>query len=249
MNAFAPVTSTEPATPSDHASMMSAYYRAWSIHRVTAMPLQKVVQPSSNVLWIGSYFDLAKPWADASWVLLDLDADMLAIGQQTLPGLPAVLGDIRQLPFSERFATVVALGAVTAYLLDDHSVERAAQALRSAVVKTPTARLLIDAYDRDTIHRTNYFNGRGEWMHADARFAHTVETQHLSYDAGVFLTTLTISEDGKSESRPRRFRFRQRAFTGSELAQAFQKQGLRLIDAHTDPSQGRLYQTYAPVEA
>ncbi|WP_258187663.1 class I SAM-dependent methyltransferase [Trinickia symbiotica] len=179
--------------------------------------------------------------------MLDLDADMLMLGRQVLSGLPAVLGDIRHLPFFERFDTVVALGAVTAYLLDDISVECAAQALRSTLVRRPTARLLIDAYDSDTIHATNYFNGRGEWFHAHTRCTHTVETQHLSKSNGVFLTTLTIAEDRGSEIHSHRFQFRQRAFTGSDLAGAFEKQGLRLLDAYTDPGQGRLYQTYALV--
>lgn len=235
-------------TASMQAFLMSAYYRAWSIHRVATAGLREVMQSSpSNVLWIGSYFDLAKPWADASWVLLDLDADMLAIGRQALRGVPAVAGDIRHLPFSERFDTVVALGAVTAYLLHETSVERAAQALRSALVRRPTARLLIDAYDRDTIHATDYFNGRGEWFHGQVRFTHTVETTHVSGSNGVFLTTLTIAEDRGSASCPQCFQFHQRAFTGKELARAFYKEGLRLVEARTDPAQGRLYQTYAPI--
>jgi hypothetical protein len=242
MSTSMPVSALDPRRPSVEAELTSAFYRAWSMHRVAQEPLQKIRRTASEGLWIGSYFELAQPWIAPSWNFLDIDMDMLLVGRRTLPGQRMVQGNIQQLPFSARFDTVVALGAVTAYLLDDDSVARTAASLRSALVATPSARLLVDAYDRDSIHETDYFRGCGRWVHANTRFRHTVETRCASDGDDVFLVELTIVNEDNGHSQC--LQFRQRAFASAALAQMFERAGLRLIETFTDTAQGRLYHTY-----
>ncbi|MCP1571931.1 SAM-dependent methyltransferase [Herbaspirillum rubrisubalbicans] len=230
--------------PTDRALFLNAYYSAWSSHWLDHRQLHQVIKESSNVLWIGSYFELATAIADSSWVIVDLDPEMLAIGRQRLPKVLAVQADITRLPFRECFDTIVVLGAVTAYLHNNTLVERAAQSLKAALIRHPSARVLIDAYDLDSIHCSTYFDCRGEWTFADARYTHMAQTPISARSNGVFLSTLTLSKEEEQERITEHFQFYQRAYASWELAESFESQGLRLIEHHADSQHGRFYHTY-----
>lgn len=233
--------------PSDQTLFLNAYYSAWSSHWLDRTHLDKVINASSKVLWIGSYFELARSIADSCWVIADLDPEMLAIGRQRLSNVAAVQADITQLPFRECFDTIVVLGAVTAYLHSDTLVERAAQSLKAALARHPSARLLIDAYDIDSIHSSTYFDCRGEWTFADARYTHLAQTRRSAGRNDIFLSTLTLSKEEGQERRTEHFQFYQRAHAGCQLAESFRGQGLRLIEHHADSRHGRLYHTYTHI--
>ncbi|BEV16198.1 class I SAM-dependent methyltransferase [Herbaspirillum sp. DW155] len=235
---------TGSVMPSDRALFLNAYYSAWSSHWLDHTRLDKVIKGSSKVLWIGSYFELAKSIADSSWVIVDLDPEMLAIGRQRLPNVSAIQADITQLPFRECFDTIVVLGAVTAYLHSNTLVDQAAHSLKAALIRHPSARLLIDAYDVDSIHSSKYFDCRGEWTFANARYTHIAQTQITEQRNELFLSTLTVSKEDGPKRSTEHWQFYQRAYAGRELTESFKSQGLRLIEHHADSQHGRLYHTY-----
>lgn len=231
----------------DDAQLLSAYYRAWSCGWVDQAQLEAVIDDDAAVLWLGSYLDIALPWITRNWVITDLSAEMLRAIRQQLPCNPVVQADIRQLPFHACFDTAIVLGAVTAYLLDDDAVARAASSLRCALVHDTRARIMLDAYDMDTIHSTRYFNGQGAWQFNGSQFTHSVKTSHLPDSQGIFDATLKITriQEGTAKSEWN-FTFRQRAFLPNQLGRLFEAQGLRMTRSHRDPARGRFYQVYVP---
>lgn len=240
----------ETPSSAEETALLQAYYRAWSARWIDARRLREVLGRASNVLWIGSYFSLAEPWADASsWTIADIDADMLAIGRRALPHAGAIRADIRQLPFNGTFDAIIALGAVTAYLLDDESVERAAASLARSLANADHARVLIDAYDAESIHSTAYFAGENGWSSDGERWTRRAAVEPLAGQDGVFTASLTLSRETAQRTQSAHLRFTQRAFSRERLARSMTKHGLRLLISESDPTRGRLYQVYAPASS
>ena len=236
---------TDNTLPSSDAALLQAYYGAWSQQWIDTRVLKNVLARASNVLWVGSYFSLAEPWANASWTLADVDRDMLDIGRRVLPDAHTVQADIRQLPFCGTFDTIVVLGAVTAYLLDDDSVERAAASLARCLARTDRARVLIDAYDAESIHSTSYFEGETTWSSDDAIWTRQARVQPLQTPLDVFAASLSVTRETPARRHSAHFHFAQRAFFGERLANLMGKHGLRLVAAESNAKHGRLYQIYS----
>ncbi|MGN6233703.1 MAG: class I SAM-dependent methyltransferase [Trinickia sp.] len=241
----------ETSSSAGETALLQAYYRAWSARWIDTRCLREVLGRASDVLWIGSYFSLAEPWAHASsWTIADLDSDMLALGRRALPHADAIRADVRQLPFDGTFDAVIALGAVTAYLLDDESVERAAVSLARSLANAGHARVLIDAYDAASIHSTTYFSGEDAWSSESERWTRQATVEPIAgQDDGVFMASLTVSRETAQRKQSAHFRFIQRAFSRERLALSMTKHGLRLLGSESDPAHGRLYQVYAPASS
>lgn len=223
------------------AQLLAAYYRGFSQHWVDPRPIQACLTQAEQVLWLGSYFGLAKPAPRAHWVILDLDAEMLKIGAAHLPQAMAVQGDIRLLPFEPRFDSILCVGCVTAYLLDDADLAAAAASISRALRRHRRSRLLIDAYLADSILQTDYFqgerlvrlNGQGWW-----RQAWVTALGERLFDVRLNLASPT--------GQRHRLDFRQRAFTPAELSAPFIEQGLQLLECRRDNRRGRFSLSFAP---
>jgi hypothetical protein len=237
---------TETWCSAGETALLQAYYRAWSARWIDTRPMREVLGRASNVLWIGSYFSLAEPWASASsWTIADLDGGMLAAGRRALPDAGAVQADIRQLPFDGAFDAVIALGAVTAYLLDDESVERAAASLARSLANAAHARVLIDAYDAESIHSTSYFDGESRWSSESEQWTRRASVAVLAGGDGLFTASLALSRETAQRSESAQFHFTQRAFSSQRLAQLMTKHGLRLFAGEADRANGRFYHVYS----
>ncbi len=225
------------------AQLLSAYYQGFSQHWIDPRPIQASLLRAQQVLWLGSYYGLAKPEPRARWVILDLDAEMLKIGAVQLPQAQAVQGDIRRLPFERSFDCILSIGCVTAYLLDDADLDAAADSLSRALRRQGHIRLLVDAYLNGSIQQTDYFQGErvvqidGErWW----RKACTTALTDRLFDVRLDLTSPT--------GQRHRLDFHQRAFAPDELVTAFARHGLKLLDCRRDNRRGRFSLSFAPAD-
>lgn len=225
--------------------LLAEYYDAFSQRWIDPQPLEEALADARQVLWLGSYYSLAKPAAHAEWVIADLSPTMLRIGLDRLGPCLAVEADIRRLPFSQRFDSIVAPGCVTAYLLTEHDLEAAATSLAAALRRHPHARLMLDAYDCDSIFLKDYFQG-DRWLRLDGRdWLRRASLERAPGQPGVFDVTLDFIAPGGIE-RNRPVHFRQRAFRPEELAAPFLNKGLELLHQVRDSAHGRFYLTFAP---
>jgi hypothetical protein len=215
------------------------YYSAYSSAWVDRQPIQSMLKTDGALLWIGSYFELLEK---APLMIVDLDPDALTMARKRFEGSHLVQADIRQLPLRGGFDRVMAPGCVTAYLLDDQSLQHAARSLVGALSDQPDARLLLDAYDRDSILNTEYFAGDREVMIRGQRWLRQARTVQVSTEPFVFDVTLDFS---CPDELPQQFSFRQRAFAPQELADALLGLGLQVVQSHRDSVRGRFYQVFA----
>jgi hypothetical protein len=171
-------------------------------------------------------------------VILDLDASVLAHATQDLKGIFAVQGDIRSLPFKNRFERVLVAGCVTAYLLDDSEVKRTATSIASALRKRFSTTLWMDAYDSERILDIDYFNCEREVTLLAQPWTLIARSIQVKSQPCLFDVILSFIPHHLTGT-PTRFEFRQRAFRVVELESIFQSSGFEIHSSETHAETGR----------
>jgi hypothetical protein len=230
----------EPMAPTEFDFLFD-YYTAFSLPQIESSELSAVLSPACRSLWIGSYFGLIDDLPRRPSLIVDIDREALRHASRCLPEIPRVQADIRSLPFDRCFDAILVPGCVSAYLLDESGLARAAGSLLGALEDRPGAALYIDAYDREHIFGTDYFVGERAMTIQGADWLRTASCEQISDRPFVFDVSLSFHCQSGPRVGPIVLRFRQRAFELGELRRAFLCQGVRCSVANGDAGPGRFY--------
>ena len=215
--------------------LLYASYAAYSQHFVDLRGLPARLGES---LWIGSYFGLVAQLPEPPTLLLDIDTEAVREAVQHFPGIPVVQADLCNLPFHQCFDTIIMLGAVSAYLLDDACLARAAHSLCAALRQHPARCLYLDAYHRRYILDSRQFNGSQTLMLRGQRWRREARSVGCPGESLLFDVTLYLQPEDGSQSA-RHYHFQQRAFDPDEFYAPFKAHGLVCRDVRVDEHSGR----------
>lgn len=222
--------------PSTFPTDLMLDYYAQYCEQWIALPVELLdARPTGPCLWLGGYLGLMQRLHHTPDVIGDLDLGVLRRARRATACGLAVQCDIRELPFHRCFKRILVPGCVSAYLLDDHAVTRAAASLASALDRRGGNTLWLDAYLRDDILDSDYFNGQrtlhllGQTWHLQA------SSRLLSQQPWIFEASLCFTTPGNA---PVHLSFLQRAFHESELIALLHAQGF--VTQHSQHANGRL---------
>ncbi|MBA1272349.1 class I SAM-dependent methyltransferase [Stutzerimonas azotifigens] len=222
------------------------YYQSDASGWVDGHSLDAVRQCGGTSLWIGSYYALIEQLDYRPTVIVDLDAEALAVAHARFSSVPLVQADVRLLPFRNSFDTILMPGCVSAYLLDDRALYQATRSLARALKPTPTATLLVDAYDHRSIFDCHYFNGKRDVCLFGQRWRLEASCEPVSSEPCLFDVTLRFVCRDTPAQAPVQTTFCQRAYEPSELWQALTDEGLYCNEVRRNPRAGRFSLSFTP---
>ncbi len=215
------------------------YYQSDSVGWVDTRSLDAIRRRSGRSLWIGSYYALIEQLDYQPSVIVDPDAEALAVARARLQGVPVVQADVRCLPFRNSFDTILMPGCVTAYLLDGQALHQAADSLARALKPTPGAALLVDGYDRLSIFDSGYFDDERDVRLFGQRWRLEARSEPVSHEPFLFDVALRFVNQDHPGQAPVETTFRQRAYEPSELWQSLSDEGLHCSEVRRNPRAGR----------
>lgn len=222
------------------------YYQRDAAGWVDPRSLNAVRRRSGRSLWIGSYYALIEQLDYLPSVIVDPDAEALAVAKTQVRGVPVVQADVRRLPFRNSFDTILMPGCVTAYLLDDRALQQATDSLARALKPTPGAVLLVDGYDLLSIFDCCYFDDDRDVRLFGQRWRLEARCEPVSREPCLFDVALRFVCQDHPRQAPVQTTFRQRAYEPSELWQALSDEGLHCSEVRRDPRAGRFSLIFSP---
>lgn len=147
-------------TYSSHAAICTKFYDL-TVDAQTAADLitrQSKLAPNENVLFVGSMFQLADrlQGEGRKLTVVDYSSEMVAIGKERLPNATVELGDLRNLPFKDKFDIIFVVGRVFTHMISDQDLVAALRSCRNAL--GDSGRIFFDNYEDTKIQTTPYFN-------------------------------------------------------------------------------------------
>ena len=218
-------------TYSTHAAICAKFYDMTVDSQIAGAFVLKEskAKSGSDVLFVGSMFGIAEYLRDAGLCLTiaDFSREMLAVGEQRLPGTAFDCADLRDLPYTDRFDLVIVVGRVFTHMTTDEDLNRALRSCRCALRNS--GRLFFDNYEDSKIQLTNYFNGVVRVADGNTEILRQSTTESVSQSP--FVVRWNASYKGSHTGVPFAFEdsILQRAWSRSEIRQFLGRNGFEVV--------------------